>query len=62
MFGFLNAIERKRVVYAPKDDITTLELAEALKVFVASQGASHQFVLGIYEGLRPEAKRHFYLR
>lgn len=50
------------LVYAPKDDVTTIELAHVLKVLVASIAYGPKSGKGIWENLPSKSKRHFYLQ
>ena len=53
----------KRLIYSPQPDITIYELALVLKVFtygtLPSQLKTDEMLFAIYNGLPPEAKRHF---
>lgn len=55
----------KRLVYIPQKDITLYELALVLKVFTcftlpADLAAAN--LIAVYNGLPPEAKRHFTIK
>jgi hypothetical protein len=50
------------LVYAPKDDITTNELANVIKVIVAATAYGPKSSKGIWESLPSKSKRHFYLQ
>ena len=56
----------KRLIYAPQKDITLYELALVLKVFtygtLPAGLKTDEVLFSIYEGLPPEAKRHFKVR
>lgn len=52
-----------KIIYTPKEDITLYELALVLKLFtfgtLPNELKTMSMLIGIYESLPPEAKRHF---
>ena len=53
----------KTLIYAPQTNATADEVLQVLKVFTVTtlpQGmGTHELLMGVYETLPPEAKRHF---
>lgn len=54
-----------KIIYTPKEDITLYELALVLKIFtfgtLPSELKTMPMLIGIYNSLPSEAKRHFTL-
>lgn len=52
-----------KLIFSPQDNATPDEIMQVLKVFTVPSmpNANNELLLGVYETLPPEAKRHFKL-
>jgi hypothetical protein len=53
------AIDQRTLWWEPKEDITTLELARCMNLFVAGTAQIRQQLLTLFDGLPAECKRHW---
>lgn len=53
----------KKLIFSPQDNATPDEIMQVLKVFTVPSmpNANNELLIGVYNTLPPEAKRHFKL-